>query len=93
MIRIIAVIVVVAMSLQSKAQDLSELYAELSESVVKVMVEGTEISPKNGQMMSSEGIGSGVLIREDGLILTASHVIQTANSIKVQFKNGATYSG
>ncbi|MGL1889467.1 MAG: trypsin-like peptidase domain-containing protein [Reichenbachiella sp.] len=86
--QIIMLLVVLLTVLQAQAQDLSELYAELSQSVVKVMVEGVEVSPKSGQMVASEGIGSGVLISEEGLILTASHVIQTANSIKVMFKDG-----
>ena len=35
--------------------------------------------------------GSGVLISEDGLIWTASHVVQSAESIEVEFVGGDTY--
>lgn len=74
----------------SLGQDLSELYAELSPSVVKVMISEKEFNPRSGQMADSEGVGSGVLISDDGLVLTASHVVQTADNIKVQFNDGET---
>lgn len=72
----------------AQAQNLRDHYARLSKSVVKIIVEGQEIEKTTMQKVSSQGIGSGVLISEDGLILTASHVIQTANSVKVQFLDG-----
>ena len=39
----------------------------------------------------AEGAGSGVIIREDGYIITAYHVIEDAAKIKVTLKNGETY--
>ena len=74
----------------SSAQSLSDLYENMSLSVVKIIVEGKELNPSGGQMMSSMGIGSGVLVSEDGVILTASHVVQTADNIKVEFIDGET---
>lgn len=71
-------------------QSLSELYERLSPSVVKVIISEKEMSPKDGQMVDAQGIGSGVLISDDGLVLTASHVVQTADNIKVQFNDGET---
>jgi S1-C subfamily serine protease len=40
----------------------------------------------------SIGIGAGVVINADGLILTANHVIENANSIEVTFADGTTSS-
>jgi serine protease Do len=37
------------------------------------------------------GQGSGVVIREDGYILTNSHVVENAEKIRVRFKNGKEY--
>jgi serine protease Do len=37
------------------------------------------------------GQGSGVVIREDGYILTNGHVVENAEKIKVRFKDGSTY--
>jgi serine protease Do len=48
----------------------------------------------NGSIMRqyiSEGAGSGVIIREDGYIITAYHVIEDATKIKVTLKNGENY--
>ncbi|MEP2025398.1 MAG: trypsin-like peptidase domain-containing protein [Reichenbachiella sp.] len=75
---------------KSNAQSLSDLYATLSKSVVKIIIEGKDFSVKEGQMVTNQGIGSGVLIDADGLVLTASHVVQTAENIKVQFSDGET---
>ena len=38
-----------------------------------------------------DGQGSGVVIREDGYILTNHHVVEGADKIKVRFKDGRTY--
>lgn len=37
------------------------------------------------------GQGSGVVIREDGYILTNGHVVENAEKIRVRFKDGSTY--
>ena len=41
----------------------------------------------------SVGRGSGVVISEDGFILTNFHVVEDAESIKVRFKDGEEYVG
>jgi S1-C subfamily serine protease len=43
-------------------------------------------------MAVKEGIGSGFLISEDGLVMTASHVVQTADTINVRFSDGQIVS-
>ena len=40
---------------------------------------------------TEEGLGSGVLISDDGLIWTASHVIHSAERIAVKFTDGDVY--
>ncbi len=40
-----------------------------------------------------DGQGSGVVIREDGYILTNRHVVDGASKIKVKFKDGTEYDG
>ena len=39
----------------------------------------------------SQGVGSGVIVSEDGYILTNNHVIDSANEIKVTLPNGREY--
>ena len=75
---------------QSQAQTLSDLYETLSKSVVKILIEEKDFNVREGQMVTNQGIGSGVLIDANGLILTASHVVQTAENIRVQFNDGET---
>lgn len=88
--KIYSLILFLAYSQIGFSQSLSELYAKLSPSVVKVVISEKEFNTKSGQMADAQGVGSGVLISEDGLVLTASHVVQTADAIKVQFNDGET---
>ncbi len=45
------------------------------------------------QVVPQQGLGSGVIIRPDGLILTNNHVIEDASKIEVTLSNGKTYKG
>ncbi len=45
------------------------------------------------QAVPQQGLGSGVVIRPDGLILTNNHVIEDASKIQVTLSNGKTYKG
>ncbi len=74
----------------SYCQDLSELYKESVKSVVTLYT--VEYKYSSGSISPSESLGSGVIIdSEKGLIMTAAHVIETANVIKVKLNNGNTY--
>src|ERR1041384_7161578 len=44
------------------------------------------------QHPAPQGQGSGVVIREDGYILTNGHVVDEAEKITVRFKNGKEYT-
>jgi Do/DeqQ family serine protease len=44
--------------------------------------------PRGAQDESGEGLGSGVIISKDGLILTNHHVVQGADAIEVVLHNG-----
>ena len=39
----------------------------------------------------SVGFGTGFNVKEDGLVITNHHVIESAKKIKVRFKNGDIY--
>ena len=41
----------------------------------------------------SQGQGSGVIIRQDGYILTNGHVVEDADTIEVRLKDGRTFKG
>lgn len=42
----------------------------------------------SGMVMSVESVGSGVLVSTDGKVVTAAHVVQTADSVDVEFVGG-----
>ncbi len=74
-------------------QDLAKLYKKVSSSVVVINTINTQVSTVGNRLQTSEvgGLGSGVLISEDGLIWTASHVVHTADKVTVKFKDGDSY--
>lgn len=71
------------------AQDLSALFEQLDSSVVTIEV--IEYKVKDQQLTTSGGLGSGVIISEEGLIITAAHVVESANEISVKLQNGTAF--
>ena len=74
---------------QVTAQDLSELYKKSIKSVVTIYT--TEFKFASDGISPRESLGSGVIIDSEGLIMTAAHVIEKANVIKIKLYNGNTY--
>jgi serine protease Do len=68
------------------AQDLRKVFQDVSPSVVVIRASGQEIT-SSGTTHFSE-TGSGVLISQDGKVMTAAHVVHTMTDIKVQFLGG-----
>src|SRR5258708_13173516 len=71
------------------AQQISETYRKVNPSVVIVRVQQKTPSsdPQKG-LVSLPSFGSGGLISTEGNILTASHVVQAADQICVEFLDG-----
>ena len=65
--------------------------AELGPSVVQVNVEAVQRTPRGPQ--EGRGLGSGVIFREDGYIITNSHVVQNATEVNVAFADGSVEEG
>lgn len=57
--------------------------AEIEASVVKIAAEGSFVDPEVGEMRNSAGVGSGVIISEDGLVVTNHHVVTGAALLRV----------
>ena len=66
---------------------------EVSPSVVRIVSTRQVIDFFSLQTVPQEGLGSGIIIKPDGLILTNNHVIEDADKIKVTLSNGKTYKG
>ena len=76
-------------SMTTNAQQLRDSFRKVSQSVVVVRTKRVEVAPSDGQNMSIvDGLGSGVLVSNDGKVLTAAHVVQTADLASVEFPDG-----
>jgi len=63
----------------------------LSPSVVQINVSGIQQTPLGTQ--KQEGMGSGVIYRSDGYIVTNNHVVEGSRDVEVAFADGATERG
>jgi len=81
------------LSTTANAQQLRDAFRKVHQSVVIVKTKSVEIAPVAGQSLAMiDGLGSGVLISDDGKILTAAHVVQTADVAYVQFDDDEVIS-
>jgi S1-C subfamily serine protease len=68
---------------------LEDVFERVQGSVVTVYTAGrTGAVAQDGRSATAEGIGSGTLIDDEGHVLTASHVVQTADVVAVEFRSG-----
>ncbi len=77
----------ISMSVSAALQDLFE---RVNPSVVAIKAMQRELTgiPGDRRAVATTLVGSGVLISEDGKIITASHVVHTADNVMVEFLNG-----
>ena len=75
------------------SQNLSKVYDEVKSSVVVINIITIEPRKVNDDLnlLAKATQGSGVLISDDGLIWTASHVVQSAEIVQVEFLDGEVY--
>lgn len=80
-----------AVNTGTQVKDVSGVVSQIRPSVVEITTEvGGYGNSMFGQYTAS-GAGSGVIISEDGYIVTNNHVIENAQSIKVKTSDGQTY--
>jgi S1-C subfamily serine protease len=76
-------------SITTNAQQLRDVFRKAGPAVVIVRTKRVELAPSaNEPMAIINGLGSGVLISNDGKVLTAAHVVQTADVAIVEFSDG-----
>ncbi len=69
---------------------ISEVADKVSKSVVSI-VTSTKTTDLFGQSQNSSAAGTGIIVTEDGYILTNKHVINGANKVTVVLDDGTTY--
>jgi serine protease Do len=69
----------------------AEVAARVEPSVVQVNVEAIQTTPFGTQ--EAQGLGSGVIYREDGYIITNNHVVEGAGEVNVAFADGSVETG
>ncbi len=70
------------------ADDFSALYKKLNPSVVTIRT--LELVGDGGRISQQQALGSGFLIDERGIVMTAAHVVHSADAIMVEFADGKT---
>ncbi|MGH7150503.1 MAG: S1C family serine protease [Planctomycetota bacterium] len=69
---------------------LEDVFERVCGSVVTILTIGPSVElDGEGRPGTQAGMGSGVLVGEDGRVLTAAHVVQTAETVIVEFSDGA----
>jgi serine protease Do len=69
-------------------EPVARVASQVGPSVVQVNVDVTQDTPFGPQ--SQEGLGSGVIYRKDGYIVTNNHVVEGASELNVAFADGTT---
>jgi S1-C subfamily serine protease len=69
-------------------EPVARVASQVSPSVVQVNVTASQETPFGTQ--EGEGVGSGVIYREDGYIITNNHVVAGAREVSVLFADGST---
>ena len=74
---------------ESDGQQLRDAFRKVKQAVVIVRTQQKELAPfPQPGMVSLNGLGSGVLISNDGRVLTAAHLVQAADKTEVEFADG-----
>ncbi len=85
--------VLVLAAIPASSGNLADLYARVHGSVVDIVTSQHELAPGAGASWSRTGtVGTGFLVSADGDIITAAHVVQTADAVAVQFATGEIVS-
>lgn len=74
-------------------EPVAQISSQVEPSVVQVNVQGIETTPFGEEEQQQGGLGSGVIYREDGYIITNDHVVQGAEQVNIALADGTTVQG
>ena len=88
-LRVSFLLVSLLLSMPSDAEDYSDLFEEVDPAVVTLHTVERNPSPSSPTgAVTQPGLGSGFVIDRDGHVMTAAHVVQTADLVEVEFVDG-----
>jgi serine protease Do len=73
---------------QAQQGDLTDIVADARESVVTITAQGSSGNPFSPFDIPSTGVGSGIIVSTNGLILTNNHVVEGADTLTVTTADG-----
>lgn len=84
----------ILMAFSVQGRDYSRLYSQLDKSVVIIYSDSQQVRSEDDQLVTSteSSLGSGTLINKEGLILTAAHVVNSADTLTVDVKGRGQYA-
>ena len=74
------------------SEPVAQISSQVEPSVVQVNVSNIQTTPFGDQEQQG-GLGSGVIYREDGYVITNNHVVQGAEQVNVALADGTTVQG
>jgi len=75
------------------ASSLSKVFRQINPTVVVIVTKEHGHSDLRPAETAKKGsLGSGVVVSKDGLVMTASHVVQVADAVSVHFLDGRSVS-
>ena len=74
------------------SEPVAQISSQVEPSVVQVNVSNIQTTPF-GDQEQQDGLGSGVIYREDGYVITNNHVVQGAEQVNVALADGTTVQG
>lgn len=73
-------------------EPIARISSQVEPSVVQVNVSNIETTPF-GEQEQQGGLGSGVIYRQDGYVITNNHVVQEAEQVNIALADGTTVQG
>ena len=88
-LRTLAFVFLVLAAAAVRADDYADLFEEVDPAVVVLYTTETIAAPGTREgAVSSSGLGSGFVIDREGHVMTAAHVVQTADYVRAEFVDG-----
>ncbi len=86
-------LVVFACLKSATAADYRKLFEAVDSAVVVIYTVERQVSAQSGlAVVAAPGLGSGFLIDDEGHVMTAAHVVQTADFVEVEFVDGTKFT-